>query len=393
MDGYYRPTVAEISLDALGRNIGAFRERIAAGTKLLASVKANGYGHGAVEIARRAVAAGVDYLGVAFLDEALELRAAGINAPILVLGYTPPEGLGLAREQDVTVTVYRNDSLDAIAMLPDIGNKLKVHVKIDSGMGRLGLLPGEGAQRFLERAFELPQLEVEGMFTHFANADEKDKTYTMLQVERFASVTDDVRRMGKTIPIIHSGNSATGIDLPEYAGNMLRLGIGMYGLYPSNEVNADEVKLEPVMTLKTSIVHVKSLAAGEGIGYGTRYFTSGRETIGTLPIGYADGFTRMLTGKAEVLVRGRKVPVVGTIAMDQCMIRLDDALAEGEPAFMPGEEVVIIGRQGEETLTADDIADKLGTINYEVTCMLAARVPRVYRSQGEVASVVNPLLG
>lgn len=393
MDGYYRPTVAEISLDALGRNIGAFRERIAAGTKLLASVKANGYGHGAVEIARRALEAGVDYLGVAFLDEALQLREAGIGAPILVLGYTPPDGLRLAREHGITITVYRNDTLDEIELLPEAGPALKVHVKIDSGMARLGLLPGEDAERFLERVFSIPQAEVEGMFTHFARADEKDKSYTMLQVERFASVVDAVRRMGKSIPIIHSGNSATGIDLPRYAGNMLRLGIGMYGLYPSDEVNAEQVKLEPVLMLKTSIVHVKSLAPGEGIGYGTRYFTQGRETIGTLPVGYADGFSRMLTGKAQVLVRGRKVPVVGTIAMDQCMVRLDDARVEDEPEFKPGEEVVLIGLQGEETITAEDLAAKLGTIPYEVICMLAARVPRVYRSHGEVVSTVNPLLG
>ncbi|MFB9276123.1 alanine racemase [Cohnella cellulosilytica] len=393
MDCYFRPTVAEISLDALDRNIAAFRGRLRPGTKLLASVKANAYGHGAAEIARRAVAAGVDYLGVAFFDEALQLRNAGIAAPILVLGYTPPAGYSLARERGITLTFYRNEMLDAAAALPASGPKLKIHVKIDSGMGRLGLLPGREAESFLERAFALPQIEVEGLYTHFARADEADKAYTEMQIERFSAVADYADRAGMAIAIVHSGNSAAGIDLPEHTGNMLRLGIGMYGLYPSGEVRTDEVPLEPVLSLKTAVVHVKELAAGEGVSYGTRYFTRGRETVGTLPIGYADGFSRMLSGKAEALVRGRRVPVLGTICMDQCMIRLDDALVPGEPAIEPGEEVVLVGRQGGEAITANEVADKLGTINYELTCMLAARVPRVYMSNGKVLTVVNPLLG
>ncbi|XID92931.1 alanine racemase [Paenibacillaceae bacterium WGS1546] len=391
MDCYYRPTVAEISLDALDYNIGAFRERLSPGTKMLASVKANAYGHGAAEIARRAAAAGVDYLGVAFLDEAMQLRASGIDAPILVLGYTPPGGFSLAREHGITLTLYRDDMLDHAEKLPATGPKLKAHVKIDSGMGRLGLLPGRDAERFLERACAIPQLEIEGLYTHFARADEEDKGYTLMQAERFAAVADYVRRAGLPISIIHSGNSATGIDLPEHAGSMLRLGIGMYGLYPSEEVDGRQVRLEPVLTLKTSIVHVKTLRAGEGISYGTQYFTRGEESIGTLPIGYADGFSRMLSGKAEALVRGRRVPVLGTICMDQCMIRLDDARKAGETMIEPGEEVVLIGRQGDERISADEVARKLGTINYEVACMLAARVPRVYLSGGAIVAAVNPL--
>ncbi|TVX95958.1 alanine racemase [Cohnella terricola] len=393
MDCYYRPTVAEISFDALDHNIGAFRERLAPGTKLLASIKANAYGHGAVEIARRAAAVGVDYLGVAFLDEALQLRASGVEAPVLVLGYTPPEGYLPAKEQGITLTLYRDQMLDAAEQLPVAGKKLKVHVKIDSGMGRLGLLPGRDAERFLERVCAMPQIEVEGLYTHFARADEHDKTYTTMQIERFASVADYARRAGLPISIIHTGNSAAGIDLPEHTGNMLRLGIGMYGLYPSDEVDVDSIPLQPVMSLKTSVVHVKTLPAGEGISYGTRYFTEREETIGTLPIGYADGFSRILSGKAEALVRGHKVPVLGTICMDQCMIRLDDAMAAGEPKIEPGEEVVLIGRQGNASISAEEVAAKLGTIPYELICMLAARVPRVYRSNGEIVEIANPLIG
>jgi alanine racemase len=393
VDCYYRPTVAEISLDALDRNIGAFREHLVAGTKVLASVKANAYGHGAIEVARRAISAGADYLGVAFLDEALQLRASGINAPILVLGFTPPEGIPLAREQEITLTLYRDEMLDHVAHLPINDKKLKAHIKIDSGMGRLGLLPGKDAERFLERAFTLPQLSVEGLYTHYARADEIDKEYTLLQAQRFGNVVDYVRQAGLPISIIHAGNSAAGIDLPEHVGGMLRLGISMYGLYPSTEVNTRIVQLEPVLTLKTRVVHVKSLGAGEGISYGSRYFTQGNESIGTLPIGYADGFSRMLSGKAEALVRGRRVPVLGTICMDQCMIRLDDVEIDGQSKVEPGEEVVLIGRQGGAYISVEEVASKLGTLNYEVTCMLASRIPRLYRSNGEVISVVNPLIG
>lgn len=384
--------MAEVSLDALEQNIRAFRQRLTAGTRLLASVKANAYGHGAIEVARAAAALGVDYLGVAFLDEALQLRRAGIQAPILVLGYTPPEGYPAAREQGITVTLYRESMLDDVSALPEAAKKLKAHIKIDSGMGRLGLLPGIEAERFLERALSISQLEVEGLFTHFARADEQDKRYTMMQTERFGSVVDYVRRNELPISIIHSGNSAAGIDLPAHVGEMLRLGISMYGLYPSSEVNSRSVELEPVLSLKTSIVHVKNLKAGEGISYGTRYFTQGAETIATLPIGYADGFSRMLSGKAEALLRGQRVPVLGSICMDQCMIRASDAFVEGHKPIQPGEEVVLIGRQGDAFIPVEEVAAKLGTINYELTCMISTRLPRIYIRNGEVVSTANPLL-
>jgi len=392
MDTYYRPTRAEISLDALSRNIAAFRRALAPGTKLMASVKANAYGHGAVEIARESVSAGADMLGVAFLDEAVQLRRGGIEAPILVLGYVPPEGFSVARELDISVAMFREDALEAAAR-PG-ARPLRVHVKVDTGMGRLGVLPEE-AVRFVERAMRTPGVEVEGLFTHFARADEADKSYTRLQHERFAAVTEAVRRRGLDIPLIHLGNSAAGIDTPEWTGGMLRLGIGMYGLYPSAEVGKTRIELEPVLTLKTEIVMTKTAPPGWGISYGTRYVTRGEERIGTLPIGYADGYSRMLTGKAEALVRGVRVPVLGTICMDQCMIALgpaDRAEGFGSPVEA-GEEVVLIGRQGDEVITADEIASLLGTINYEIVCMLAARVPRVYIRGGKPVEVRNGLAG
>ena len=393
MDTYYRPTRAEISLDALSRNIASFRRALAPGTKLLASVKANAYGHGAVETAREAVSAGADMLGVAFLDEAVQLRREGIEAPILVLGYVPPEGFPLARELGVSVALFREDALEAAAQSG--GRPLRVHIKVDTGMGRLGVLAGEEAVRFVERAVRTPGVEVEGLFTHFARSDEADKAYTRMQHERFAELEAAVRRRGIEIPLIHLGNSAAGIDTPEWTGGMLRLGIGMYGLYPSAEVGKTRIELEPVMTLKTEIVMTKTAPPGWGVSYGTRYVTRGEERIGTLPIGYADGFSRMLTGKAEALVRGVRVPVLGTICMDQCMIALDPAdRAEGFAGPVEaGEEVVLIGRQGDEVITADEIASLLGTINYEIVCMIADRVPRVYLRGGKPVEVRNGLAG
>ncbi|QYR20744.1 alanine racemase [Paenibacillus sp. sptzw28] len=391
MDAYYRPTRAEISLDALRRNLHAFRSAMPEGMRLMASVKANAYGHGAVETAREAEAFGVDYLGVAFLDEAIQLRQAGILTPILVLGFVPAEGLALARELNIAIALFREDILEAAAALSRSGPPLHVHVKVDTGMGRLGLVSGAEALSFIQKAAREPNIFVEGLFTHYARADETDKAYTALQHERFAAFVRLTRDSGIDIPVIHAANSAAGIDTPEWAGGMLRLGISMYGLYPSAEVNHSQITLEPVMSLKTRIVMVKRVPQGWGISYGTRYVTQGEgECIGTLPIGYADGYSRMLTGKAEALVRGRRVPVLGTICMDQCMIALD-SLADGTPAEA-GEEVVLIGSQGGETISAEDIASLLDTLNYEVTCMIASRVPRVYTRGGEVVAVANPLV-
>ncbi|RJX38653.1 alanine racemase [Paenibacillus pinisoli] len=395
MESYYRPTWAEISLDALRHNIQAVRKAIPAGCKLMASVKANAYGHGAVEIAEAAERFGVDFLGVAFLDEALQLRRAGIQSPILVLGFVPAEALAIAREHHIAVSLFREDVREAAGQLPPCkdGRKLKVHVKIDSGMGRLGVLGRDEALAFIGRSLNTPGLEVEGLFTHYAKADEADKAYTKLQYERFQAVVEGVRQRGWTIPIVHAANSAAGIDTPEWAGDMVRLGIGMYGLYPSEEVNKDRVALKPVLALKTQIVWTKTAPPGWGISYGTRYVTKKDELIGTLPIGYADGYSRMLSGKAHGLVRGVKTPILGTICMDQCMIALDPV--RNQPGAAPveaGEEVVLIGSQGDASITAEEVADQLGTINYEVVCMLAARVPRIYTESGAVVKTSNHLI-
>ncbi|MBP1965214.1 alanine racemase [Paenibacillus aceris] len=386
MDAFYRPTWVEISLDALRSNIEGFQKILPAGMKQMAVVKADAYGHGAVEVSKEALAAGVDYLGVAFFDEALELRNAGITAPILVLGYTPPEGARRARELDVTIAVY---SYDVLKELQDQQHekKLKIHIKLDTGMGRLGLHTEADAIPFIEQALTLPNVEVEGMFTHYANADEVDKSYTLEQYRRFERIVSYFTDKGVTFPYIHAGNSAAAIDLPGLTYSMVRLGISMYGLYPSEDVDQTKIELKPVLSLKTGIVHLKTLPPDSGISYGTIYHTKGEEQIGTLPIGYADGFSRMLSSKAEVLVRGKRVPVVGRICMDQCMINVSDV-----KDVQSLDEVVLIGEQDGERITAEDIARQLGTVNYEVICMISHRVARVYVRGGERVDAINPLM-
>ncbi|WP_438351878.1 alanine racemase [Paenibacillus sp. FA6] len=389
----YRATTAEINLDNLRTNYEAFRSVLPEEMMILACVKANAYGHGAVGVAKELEKVGVDYLSVAFLDEALELRRAGITLPILILGYIAPEAIRVAWENDITVTLFSQVALDAISQLPElsVAKPLRVHIKIDTGMGRLGLLPGEEAIAFIEQAFSIQGIQVEGLFTHYAKADEEDKSYTLEQYRRFQSVADELGERGYEIPIIHTGNSATAIDMPQLSYNMVRIGISLYGLYPSDEVNDQKIALTPVLTLKTQIVHVKKLPPHWGISYGTKYVTEDDEVIATLPIGYADGYSRMLSGKAEVLIRGRRIPIVGTICMDQCMVSLQTFAEEAEE-IQVGEEVVLIGQQSGECITADELASKIGTIHYEVICMLAARVPRHYVLGGVLQHVVNPLL-
>jgi len=385
---FYRPTWADISLDALYSNIEEVRKGLKPGTRILASVKANAYGHGVVEIARAVERYGLDYLGVAFLDEALRLREEGIKLPILVLGFVAPEHLELAQQHNVTVAMYREDQLQAASRLDvDQYAPLKVHIKVDTGMGRLGVLGKDEAINYIQRALHEESVDVEGIFTHYSKADEADKAYTQLQYERFHAIEQHVRAQGWDIPIIHAANSAGSMDTPEWSGDMIRLGIAMYGLYPSEEVSK-RIKLQPVLSLKTKLVHVKQVPEHWGISYGARYYSDADEWIGTLPIGYADGFSRMLTGKAEVLLKGQRIPVVGSICMDQCMVSLNK-LKQYEQSDLLDEEVVLIGQQGDESITTNQLADQLGTINYELTCMLASRVPRRYIENNQIIAVSN----
>lgn len=386
MKAYYRPTRAEISLDALQHNLQAFRRHLPSQVEMMAVVKADGYGHGAIMIAKEALRCGVRYLAVAVFDEALELRRAGIAAPILVLGYSPVGAVALAVQYDIALTVFNEEMLKQIAGQPALQEgPLVVHIKVDTGMGRLGPHLEEDAIRLIDQALHTEGIVVEGVFTHYARADALDKTYTLEQHRRFKQVVDHCIAQGAPIRFLHAGNSATALDVPELAFNMVRIGVSMYGMYPSDEVNRQAVQLKPVMTLKTEVVHLKQMAEGCGVGYGSRYITLDQDEIATLPIGYADGYSRTLSGSAEALIRGRRVPVVGNICMDQCMLN-----TSGVPAAV-GDEVVLIGQQGNEVILADDLARTMGTINYEITCMIARRVPRIYIRNGAVVNVVNGL--
>lgn len=383
---HFRPTWAEISFDALHHNIQQFRKAIPGHIKIMAVLKADAYGHGAVPIAREAIRCGVDYLSVAFLDEALQLRQAGIQAPILVLGYTAPEAVALAYQHDITLTIYSEEVLEALASLVPNKKQAKVHIKIDTGMGRIGIADEYAAINYINKALQIPHVKVEGLYTHFACADEKDKTYTYEQYQRFENILNHFRAQNIHFSCNHTGNSAIAIDLPNYSCDMVRLGISMYGLYPSFEVQRNRLSLKPVMSLKTQVVWVKTLPPGSGISYGAVYKTKDYEQIATLPIGYADGYTRMLTGKAEVLIKGKRVPVVGRICMDQCMIN-----TTGISDVVIGDEVVLFGEQRGNKLLVDELAQALGTINYEIICMVERRVPRLYMRNGICVEELNIL--
>ncbi|GIP35081.1 alanine racemase [Paenibacillus sp. J2TS4] len=387
MDSFYRPTWIEISLDAFRHNLRAFRHLLDPSIEMMAVIKADAYGHGAIEIAKEALACGAKYLAVAFLDEALELRRANIKAPILILGHTPIQGLAHALASDITVNVYNEEMLCALAEQASVEHPVKIHIKIDTGMGRLGLHQEQQAIALIEQAIGTPGVIVEGLFTHYACADEEDKTYTFKQHRRFDKIVRYFADKGIRFPYVHAGNSAAAIDLPELTYNMVRLGIAMYGIYPSAEVNRQKINLQPVMSLKTRIVMVKSMPADEGISYGAVYRTQqDGERIATLPVGYADGYSRMLTGKARVLVNGQSAPVVGTICMDQCMINVTHL-----PQASYGDEVVLYGNQQGATLPVEEIAEALGTIPYEIVCMISHRVPKVYVSNGKVLHAINQL--
>ena len=379
-----RPNWAEINLDHIAHNVRLLRGRTAPGARFMAVVKADGYGHGAAEVARTALENGAEWLAVAIVDEGVLLRREGFAAPILVLGYTPPEQAERAVAHDLTLTVYRRDLAEALARAASAAGKTaRVHVKIDTGMGRIGLPPGPEAVEFIASLSDLPNLAVEGLFTHFAVADSLDQSYTWEQFSRFRRVIDDLERRGIQIPIKHAANSAAIIALPETHLDLVRAGIAMYGLAPSSEVG-NGIGLRPAMEWKTRIAHLKRIPPGTSVSYGRKYVAEAETVVATLPAGYADGYSRAWSSRGTVLVGGRRVPVIGRVCMDQTMIALPPDLEA-----RVGDEVVLMGRQGEAAVTADELAEGLGTINYEITCLVGKRVPRVYLKNGQALKIVS----
>ncbi|MBN1658669.1 MAG: alanine racemase [Anaerolineae bacterium] len=365
-----RPTWVEVDLDAVANNTRRIVERVGPDVRLLVVLKADAYGHGATRVARTVLNNGASYLGVASINEAAALRAAGITAPILVLGYTPAwQGRELALH-DLTATVFDLDVAAALGRAArELDRRVRVHVKVDTGMGRLGLLP-EDAIPFLLALRDVPGLILEGIFTHFSVAD-IDPEYTRWQLARFRQVIDGLTAAGLQVPLVHAANTAALLTLPAAHFSMVRLGIGLYGLQPSPEVPLPP-GFCPALTFKTTVAQVKTLPAGSYVGYGNTYRTEAAQRLAVLPVGYADGFRRAPRHWGEVLVRGQRAPIVGRVSMDQTMIDVSTI-----PGVRQGDEVVLIGRQGEDQITAEEVAERLGTINYEVVSEILARVPRV----------------
>lgn len=383
-----RPVWAEVNLDNLAHNIKEVRKHTRKEALVTAVVKANGYGHGSVDIAKTFLDNGADRLAVAILTEAIELRKANISEPILILGYTPRSQYEKVIQYNLTQTIYSYEDAKVLSeKAKELGKKATAHIKIDSGMGRLGFLAVDTAMEEILKIKELPNLYIEGIYTHFAKADESDKSHTKEQFTKFSNIVESLEDEGLKIPIKHVSNSASIIDLPEYNLDMVRAGIMLYGFYPSDEVNKKEIKLKPAMTLKAKISHIKTVPEGTGISYGQIFITEKQSKIATIPIGYADGFTRLLTGKSEVYLKGKRAKIVGKICMDQCMIDVTHI-----PDVNIEDEVVLFGYGEEGYSHVDEIGKKIGTINYEIVCMVSRRVPRVYISQGKVVKINDYLL-
>ncbi len=372
---------AEIDLKAIAHNVAELRRITRTQAELMIAVKANGYGHGMVETARAALAGGASCLGVARVDEALELRRAGIAVPVLIFGYTPESFAPELVEHDLWASVFSLDSARRLSDALPKGRQVTVHLKVDTGMGRMGLRPddlraeatGQSALSEILQIAGLENLQMGGIWTHFAASDDADKAYTQFQLANFKDLVGKVADAGLPIPTLHAANSGAIIDLPESHLDMVRAGIAVYGLYPSAEVAQNKVDLRPALQLKARIVELKKVPKGAKISYGCTWEATQPTTVATIAVGYGDGYSRALSNRGEMLVNGRRATVAGRVCMDLTMLDLGmDSTAK------VGDEAVLIGRQADELITADEIARMLGTINYEVVTEIMARVPRVY---------------
>ena len=364
----YRPTKAIVDLKAIEHNIRSLRHYLQPHVQIIAVVKANAYGHGDVAVSRAAIEAGATMLAVATPDEAVHIREHFPEIDILVLGAAPPAFIPFASDNNISLTVFSQQWIEQACTFP-ISNNIKVHLKIDSGMGRIGVTTKEELHTVYEAISNTPGFEVDGIFTHFATADEQDTLYFDNQVNKFNELLESLPVKPR---LVHVANTATAlVKDPSLQYDAVRYGISMYGLLPSSYVGEIlPFPIKPAFSLQTELVHVKELKAGQSVGYGATYTAKEDCYVGTIPIGYADGMIRKLSGQ-DVLVNGERMPIIGRICMDQSMILLPRA-------YTVGEQVMLIGRQLDEEITMDDWATKLETINYEVPCVITARVPRFY---------------
>ena len=366
--GTERATRAIIDLGAISHNVAAIRKKIGSQRGLMAVVKADGYGHGAVEVSRTALRNGADSLAVALPEEGQHLREAGIEAPILVLGLIQPEEAWKVVDSQLDQTVSSIALLEALDReAASASTQVNVHIKVETGLGRIGVEPHE-VVLFLRRARSYRNLKVAGLFSHFSAADERDKTFSQHQLQLFEQTIREIRHAGIELPQRHMANSAATLDLPESYYDLVRPGLIIYGLYPSTEVS-HSIEVKPAMTLKTKVCYLKTVPQGTPISYGRTFVAKKQTRVATLPLGYGDGYKRALANKGEVLIKGRRAPVIGRICMDMCMIDVSDV-----PDVQAGDEAIVFGQEP----TADELAAKIGTINYEVVTTVGKRVPRVY---------------
>ena len=381
-------TWAEVDLDAIAHNIREIRKITNPNAQIMAVVKADAYGHGFLEVTKTLLENGADRLAVAVLQEGKQLRSRGVTVPILILGASGEETVEDLINFDITPSVFTYDFAKALSYEAERKEKVtKIHIKIDTGMSRIGFLAGDDNEEIANEIIKiskLPYIEVEGIFSHFAASDEYDTSYTHMQFERFMDVCNKLKEKGLDIPIKHICNSAGIMMYPEMHLDMVRPGVILYGMYPSDEVDKSRLDLKPAMTLKSTVTHIKDVPAGRGVSYGREYITEGTTKIATVPIGYADGYLRKLAKEGKMIVNGTLVPIVGRICMDQCMIDVTNV-----NNIDRGDEVIIFGSTG---VTIDDLASWLETINYEVSCVIGKRIPRIYTRNGKAVKVLNYLM-
>ena len=370
---YYR-VQANINLDAIRTNINMVKKQINKDTKLMVIVKADAYGHGAVAVSKALENGIVDAYGVAIIEEAIELRNAGITKPILILGYTPKEQYNLVISYDVMQTVYQYEmAKDLAAEAIKQGKTAKIHIKIDTGMSRLGFSDTLESVQAIKQIASLEGIYIDGLFSHFAKADEADKDSAKHQIERFKHFDRLLRHEGIHIPTLHFSNSAGMLEFPEAEYDMVRCGIVTYGVYPSDEVNHSLINLIPAMELKSHVVYIKEVEAGTGISYGSTFITNGRTKVATIPVGYADGYSRNMSNVGRVIIRGQYAPIIGRICMDYFMV--DVTHIEG---ISQGDVVTLLGKDGDNVITVETLARWSHSFPYEMICTVGKRIPRVY---------------
>ncbi len=377
IDKYYR-VYASVNLDNIYKNVENLKANTAEGTQMVAVIKTDGYGHGAVPVAK-VIDEQVAAYAVATIDEALNLRRHNIIKPIYILGFIYEKRVADAILGDVRMTVFQYDMAQAISdVAVSLGKTAKIHIKVDTGMSRIGLNTSEKSAEIVEKISKLPNVEIEGIFTHFVASDSGEKTLAHKQLKEFESFVNVLKGRGVDIKLVHCSNSAGIIDMPAANKTEVRAGIAIYGMYPSEEVDKMAVKLYPAMELKSHVIYVKTVPAGTGISYGATYVTDRETKVATIPVGYGDGYPRNLSNRGYVLIQGKKCPILGRVCMDQFMVDVTGMdVTEGDVA-------TLIGNDGDAYISVEEIAELAGTFNYEFVCDLGKRIPRVYYRGGKV---------